>query len=131
MIIKVLLMAVGICSVVLGVIGIFLPVLPTTPFLLLAAACFARSSLRFHGWLMGHRWFGPYLRYYTEGLGIPRAVKLRAIGVMWLGMGVSVIFFVPWIWLKIVLLLVALAVSLYIWTRPTAVVVNGDGTDAQ
>lgn len=120
MIIRGCLVVIGGLSVVLGVLGIFLPVLPTTPFLLLAAACFARSSSRFHDWLMHHRWFGEYLRYYTDGLGIPRAIKCRAIAVLWLSMGVSVVFFVPWLWLQLLLVAIALAVSMYIWTRPTA-----------
>ena len=64
--VRYLLMAVGWVSVVLGVIGIFLPVLPTTPFLLLAAACFARSSPRFYQWLINHRQLGPWIRDYRS-----------------------------------------------------------------
>jgi uncharacterized protein len=114
------LVAIGCLSVVLGVIGIFLPVMPTTPFLLLAAACFARSSPRFYHWLMSNRWFGPYLRYYTEGLGIPLKIKVRVIGLLWLTMGTSIIFFVPMLWLKLAMAAVALGASMYIWFQPTA-----------
>ena len=66
------LLAIGWLSVALGVIGIFLPVLPTTPFLLLAAACFARSSPRFYQWLVEHPRLGPWIRDYLDGNGIDR-----------------------------------------------------------
>ncbi len=119
-------MTIGCLSVVLGVIGIFLPIMPTTPFLLLAAACFARSSQRFYHWLMNNRWFGPYLRYYTEGLGIPLKIKVRVIGLLWLTMGTSIIFFVPILWLKFAMAGVALGASAYIWLQPTAPAIVGD-----
>jgi len=73
----------GLCAVLLGILGIFLPLLPTTPFLLLASACFARGSPRLHGWLLSHRLFGPYLRDFEEGKGIPRKAKILAMVMMW------------------------------------------------
>jgi hypothetical protein len=63
----------------LGILGIFLPLLPTTPFLLLAAACYARSSERFYNWLLNNRWFGHYIRNYLEGKGVPLRVKVLSI----------------------------------------------------
>ena len=68
--VRYLLLAIGWLSVALGVIGIFLPVLPTTPFLLLAAACFVRSSRRFYIWLVTHPHLGPWIRDYLEGLSL-------------------------------------------------------------
>jgi len=62
-----------------GIIGIFLPILPTTPFLLLAAACYARSSKRFYNWLMNNRWFGNYIKNYRDGRGVPLKFKIFTI----------------------------------------------------
>ena len=74
-----ILTGVGILSVVLGIIGIFLPLMPTTPFLLLAAFCFARSSPRCHQWLHQHRWFGPYLTRYQQRHAMTRRDKLLTL----------------------------------------------------
>ena len=113
-----LLLGIGCASVCLGVIGIFLPIMPTTPFLLLAAACFARSSPRFHAWLLGHPQLGPLLKAYLSGEGIPLKAKVLAIGSMWISIAVSC-WLVPWPWLRVLLIAVALAVSLYIARQKT------------
>lgn len=76
-------------SLLLGVIGIFLPVLPTTPFVLLAAACFARGSQRFHGWLMGHPRFGPLVSDWQRYRSIPFKAKCLALSMMWVSMGTT------------------------------------------
>ena len=94
-----MLLAIGWLSVALGVIGIFLPVLPTTPFLLLAAACFVRSSRRFYLWLVTHPRLGPWIRDYLEGQGIPLKGKVYAIGLMWCSILISgFIVQRPWAW---------------------------------
>ena len=115
---KLLLTIIGILAIVLGVIGIFLPLLPTTPFLLLAAACFARSSKRMHAWLMGHRLFGQFLRSYEEGRGIPARAKAVALVMMW-----SSLAFAVWryesMWLRLLLLTIGIGVSIYLWRLPT------------
>lgn len=93
------LLGVGWLSVVLGVIGIFLPVLPTTPFLLLAAACFMRSSQRFYDWLVNHPKLGPWIRDYLDGEGIPLKGKVYAIGLMWCSILISgFVVQRPWAW---------------------------------
>ena len=112
------LLALGWISVVLGVIGIFLPVLPTTPFLLLAAACFMRSSKRFYLWLVNHRQLGPWIVDYLEGQGIPLKGKVYAISLMWLSIGVSC-YVVPLFWARAFMLTSAVLVSLYILNQKT------------
>jgi len=80
--------------VALAVLGLFLPVLPTTPFLLLAAVCYARSSERFYHWLMTNRWFGEYIRNYREGRGIPLKQKVLTISLLWVTIGYAAAFIV-------------------------------------
>ncbi|MBM0141543.1 hypothetical protein ALQ53_01533 [Pseudomonas cannabina] len=116
--VRYLLAAVGWLSVALGVIGIFLPVLPTTPFLLLAAACFARSSPRFYHWLINHRQLGPWIRDDLEGNGIPLKGKVYAIGMMWASISLSC-YLVPSNWARGFMLTSAVLVTLYILRQKT------------
>lgn len=80
--INLLLKALGFIFVGLGLAGVFLPLLPTTPFLLLAAGCFARSSPAFHDWLLTHRLLGPYIRDWDRDRSIPLAAKVTAVAMM-------------------------------------------------
>ncbi|AYC35045.1 DUF454 domain-containing protein [Pseudomonas cavernae] len=112
------LLAIGWLSVVLGVIGIFVPVLPTTPFLLLATACFARSSERFYHWLVEHPKLGPWIRDYLNGQGIPLKGKVYAIGLMWASIALSC-YLVPLPWARAFMLTSAVLVSLYILKQKT------------
>jgi uncharacterized protein len=114
-----LLIAAGLLSTALAVLGIFLPLLPTVPLLLLAAACFARSSPRCHAWLREHRHFGPVLAAYQDGEGIPRRAKVTALLLIWTSIPLSVLFLVDATWLRLLLVLVALAVTLYLLWLPT------------
>ncbi|MFT7260796.1 MAG: uncharacterized membrane protein YbaN (DUF454 family) [Glaciecola sp.] len=116
--VKIFLLFVGGLSVVLGVIGIFLPVMPTTPFLLLAAACFMRTSPKFYNWLVGHPRLGKYLVYYLEGKGIPLKAKVYTIATMAISMSVTC-YFVPITAVRILLPLVGVLVALYIVRQPT------------
>ncbi|SDK70711.1 hypothetical protein SAMN05216189_10487 [Pseudomonas delhiensis] len=111
--VRYLLLAVGWLSVALGVAGIFLPLLPTTPFLLLAAACFMRSSQRFYDWLVSHPRLGPWISDYLEGNGIPLKGKLYTVGLMWISIGFSC-YLVPHLWARVFMLASAVLVSLYI-----------------
>ncbi len=112
------LLAVGWLSVALGMIGIFLPVLPTTPFLLLAAACFARSSPRFYHWLVEHPRLGPWIRDYLEGNGIPLKGKVYAIVSMWISILFSC-YLVPLMWARGFMLTSAVLVTVYILRQKT------------
>ncbi len=113
------LMTIGWLSVVLGTLGIFLPVLPTTPFLLLAAGCFMRSSPKFYQWLVQHPRLGGYLVHYLNGKGIPKRAKFITIFMIWLSIGVSTWLVIPFLWGKIGMLSIALGVSIYILRQPT------------
>ena len=98
---KPILIAFGLLFVGLAVLGMFLPVLPTTPLLLLALACFARSSERLHGWLLSHRAFGPLLKHWHETRSMPRCAKIGAVVSIVVVGGISVLFFVEGIELKL------------------------------
>jgi uncharacterized membrane protein YbaN (DUF454 family) len=111
---KALLIICGTLFVVLGIVGMFLPVLPTTPFLLLASACYARSSERFLRWLLINRWCGEYIRNYREGRGIPLKQKVITLGLLWITIGLSAGFAVSVAWVKFILLGVAVGVSIHI-----------------
>ncbi len=109
----------GTVSVALGVAGMFLPLLPTTPFLLLAAFCYARSSRRYYDWLMTNRWFGEYIRNYREGRGIPLRQKAGVITLLWLTIGYATLFVVPLWWARVLLLGIATAVTVHLLRLPT------------
>lgn len=112
------LIALGTVFVGFGVVGIFLPILPTTPFFLLAAACYARSSERFYYWILHNRWFGNYIKNYREGKGISLTVKLWTIFALWFTILLSV-FIVDDYYVKVLLLFIAAAVTLHIVTIKT------------
>ena len=98
----------------LAVLGIFLPILPTTPFLLLAAACYARSSKRFYSWLLNNKWFGKYIKNYREGKGVPIKVKILSISLLWLTIMFSTVVIVDNPFVRIILILIALGVTIHI-----------------
>lgn len=111
---------IGCLAVALGVLGIFLPLLPTTPFLLLASACFARGSTRLHAWLLSTRPFGQYLRDYEAGKGIPLRAKIVALTLMWVSLTVGIIR-VPHLSLQLLLGAVGIGVTIYlVWYVPVS-----------
>jgi len=112
-VVRALFLVAGVVSLSLGIAGAFLPVLPTTPLVLLAAACFARSYRPFHEWLIGHRLFGPIVKEWHEHRSIPRRTKAVAIATMALTLGASIVFAVEPRWLKAAL--GALGVVLAVW----------------
>lgn len=116
---RVLLMIAGTVSLVFAVVGLVLPLIPTTPFLLLTAACYCRSSERLYNWLMNNKWFGEYIRNYREGKGIPLKTKILALTFLWVTISISALFFVQILIVQVVLLVVAIAVSIHILRLPT------------
>jgi len=115
-----LLLLVGTISLVLGTVGLFLPILPTTPFLLLAAACYMRSSERMYKWLLGNRWFGEYIKNYQSGRGIPKKTKIIALSVLWVTILYSTFFVVEEILIaQVVLIIIAFGVSIHLIRIPT------------
>lgn len=118
-IVKWILIASGTIFLVIGIIGIFLPILPTTPFLLLAAACYARSSEKFYIWLIKNKVFGSYIKNYREGKGIPLKVKIIAIIFLWITIMVSTLLFIDVFWIRILLILIAVGVTIHILTIKT------------
>ena len=88
------LLAVGTVSLVAGVIGVFVPILPTTPFLLLAAACYIRSSEQLYHWLLDHRHLGRYVSDFVSGAGVPFRAKVIALSLMWVTTTMTSVFFI-------------------------------------
>jgi uncharacterized membrane protein YbaN (DUF454 family) len=109
----------GTLSLALGIIGIFLPVLPTTPFVLLAAACFARGSERFHHWLVTHHRFGPLVRDLQAHRSIPLRAKCLALSMMWTSMSVTAWLMRARPLASITLIAIALAVTVWMVCLPT------------
>lgn len=113
------LLAAGALLTAIGVIGIFVPLLPTTIFLLLAAACFGRSSPGAHRWLTTNRWFGSYLHNYQVRRGATVWTKAVSIGTLWLGIGGAIYLLSPAIWVTAGLLVIAVAVSVHLLSLKT------------
>jgi hypothetical protein len=116
--IRLLLIIAGTIFVGLGILGIFLPLLPTTPFLLLAAACYGRSSQKLYNWLLYNRWFGKYIRNYLEKKGIPLKLKIYTISLLWIVIGISAIFATENLLVRVVLVVIAAGVTTHLVLTP-------------
>jgi uncharacterized protein len=118
-VIRIILLLIGLISLALGVIGIFLPIMPTVPFLLLAAVCFANASERLHNWLLSHPIFGPPIQDWNERGAISRNAKLLATASFAGSIGIAVLLgFGPLVLGVQAACLIGVAV--FIWTRPDA-----------
>lgn len=113
------LIAAGTLCVVLGSIGVVMPLLPTTPFLLLAAACYIRSSPRLYRWLINNRVLGRYLKAYLSGKGIPVGAKVFTISLLWVTIATSAIFFVEMTAIRVMLLIIAIGVTVHVMSIRT------------
>ena len=108
----------GSLALALGVAGIFLPLLPATPFVLLASWCFVRGSPRMHRWLLDQRHFGPGIRAFEEGRGIPARAKAFAMATLWPSIAVAAFLAEPVI-VKVALLATAAVVTFWLLRLPT------------
>ena len=116
-IIKALWVIAGSVFVVLGAFGVILPGLPTTPFLILAAACYIRSSQRLYDWLIANKTFGPYLRDYREGKGIPKRAKKIALVMMTIFVGYAVLFALDDLFVRSIVLILGMIGFFYVAYR--------------
>jgi uncharacterized protein len=124
---RAILFACGTLCVGLGILGMFLPLMPTTVFLLMAAACYARSSERFHRKLVENRWLGPYIK--RRGLA-PRQ-KAIIVTVLWAGLIASMVWSIDALWLRLLLVGIGLAVTLHVVRLPGLEFRHLDGADHQ
>ncbi len=111
---RIILTGLGLLSLALGIIGIFLPLLPTTPFLLISAACFMHSSQKLHKWLTGHKLFGKMIENYQKHRAISKYSKIIALIMLWASIGFSIAFLVANLWVSIALTCVAVGVTIHI-----------------
>ncbi len=116
---KTLCIIIGTISLGLGILGIFLPLLPTTPFLLLTAALYFRGSPRLYQRLLDHRHLGPYIRNYRENKAIPLRAKVISLLLMWGTMLYCIFFLIPLVWVKILMFLIAAGVTYHILSFKT------------
>lgn len=115
---KYLLIILGSLTLILGVIGIFIPVLPTTPFLLLASFCYLRSSERMYHWLINHKIFGAYIYSYMTYKAIPKKTKIGALIFLWSTLSISILL-VTSLHIKIFLVAVGIGVTAHLMTLKT------------
>ena len=115
---KIFYITIGTLSLALGILGIVLPLLPTTPFLLLASACYVRGSERLHRKLMEHRVLGPYIQAFRNGEGIPVRGKIFALLFLWMSLAYSA-WMVPKPWIWLLLLIPGIGVTTYLLRLPT------------
>ncbi len=117
---RIILILIGSVSFALGVLGIFLPMLPTTPFLLLSAAAWLKASPSLYEWLLNHRVFGEYIRNFREHRAIPLRVKIISVSMVWLTIGYCIFAVVDeWWWAQLLMALLATAISWHILSYKT------------
>ena len=110
----------GSIALVLGIMGIIVPVLPTTPFLLLAAICYMKGSNRLYNALLGNRWVGKYVRNYLEGKGMSLKMKIWTLSLLWIAILITVAFATDSVIIRIILAVVLIGVTIHIFTIKTA-----------
>jgi uncharacterized protein len=115
---RIFFLCIGSISLALGVLGIFLPMLPTTPLLLLAVACYLRSSEKLYDWLINQKYLGPFINNWRQGKGIPFKIKVTSIVFLWISMMFTVIF-IPYLILKMIFFIIPLFFTWFILKQKT------------
>ena len=115
---KIIFIIAGSIFVALGIVGMILPLIPTTPFLLLGAACYARSSEKFYFWLLNHKLFGKFIKNYLEGKGISLKGKILSVSLLWLSISYT-IYALPSFYGGVFLVLLASGVTAYLLSLNT------------
>ena len=111
---KIILISIGIFSLILGILGIAIPLLPTTPLLILSSICFLNSSDKLYNWILDNKFFGKYIVGYTKYRAVSLQSKIVSLVILWIGIGSSAVFFVKNIWIRIALIIIAIAVTIHI-----------------
>lgn len=114
---RILWVAGGTLSFLIGLIGVVIPILPTTPLIILAGFCYGKSSPRLHHWLITNKYFGKYIQDYQKGHGVPIRVKLFAVAFVWIGI-VSSLFVIPLSFVKALMITIGIGVTIFIMTSP-------------
>jgi uncharacterized membrane protein YbaN (DUF454 family) len=112
---------VGTLALAIGIIGVFLPVVPTTPLVLLSAACYLRGSEKLHRWILSNPRFGEIIENYESGKGLKRSIKIKAIGLMWIMILISAFYFVDSLIARIAMILISSLVTIYLIKLPTII----------
>jgi uncharacterized membrane protein YbaN (DUF454 family) len=110
---------IGTVSLALGIMGVFLPVLPTTPFLLLSAAMYMRSSHRLYEWLMSHKHLGAYIKNFREHKALPLRVKMVSVSMVWATLLYCALFVAKELWMSLLFIAIALGVTIHILSYKT------------
>jgi len=113
-------LSLGFILVGIGILGIFLPLLPTTIFLILASACFVKSSPRAHQWLKNHKWLGGYLKNYQEKSGLSIKSKIFTISILWASILFSAFVLTEAFYIRLLLLFIAVGVTIHLMSIKTS-----------
>lgn len=116
---KYLFILLGSISLALGIIGIFVPLLPTTPFLLLTAALYFKGSPRLYNWLLHQKRLGPYIRNFREYKAIPLRAKIISVSLIWITISYCILCILPALWLKLLFLVIAIGTTWHILSYKT------------
>lgn len=115
---KTLLLIFGFIFMTLGALGIILPVLPTTPFMLLAAGCFSGSNKKMENWIKKNKYFGSYINNYQNGLGVPKKIKMKSITYLWISLIICT-FFMDKLWVKLLIFMIGSLVTIHLLSLKT------------